>query len=208
LFLGEVLLAPATDEGATAGAAAFLFGDALVGAPAAGAESCFLTGMAAPAFRFFSTTSWCCCSAAMRSNSSLSFLVRLFQALVDDDVDLDRSDESEGEEEWDYSQQAGQTVREGREVGKGDEAAWHTSRLRPRGGAMVRPNMDDRDMVARSGGGKRVMRLQRASGRGREWLRRIEENTFGSAFHTRRDASVAGRVKCGERLKPERLLRL
>jgi hypothetical protein len=63
-------------------------------------------------------------------------------------------------------------------------------------------------MVARSGGGKRVMRLQRASGRRRERLRRIEENMFGSAFHTRRDASAVGRVKCGERLKPERLLRL
>ena len=115
MFLGEVLLAPAADEGA----AAFLFSDALAGAPAAGAEACFLTGVAAPAFRFFSTTSWCCCSAEMRSNSSLSFLARLFQALVDDDVDSDGSDQSEGEEEWDYSQQAGQTVREGREVGKG-----------------------------------------------------------------------------------------
>jgi hypothetical protein len=36
-------------------------------------------------------------------------------------------------------------------------------------------------------------RLQRASGRGRERLRRIEENTIGSVFRTCRDASAAGR---------------
>jgi hypothetical protein len=71
-----------------------------------------------------------------------------------------------------------------------------------------RPNMDDGDLVARLGGGRHVTRLQRASGLGRERLCRIEENTLGSVFHTRRDASAADRVKRGGSPKPQRLLRL
>jgi hypothetical protein len=76
-----------------------------------------------------------------------------------------------------------------------------------RGRAVDGPSMGDKELGDEVG---RRQMLDKAGESERTWTNDCVElkKPFGSAFYTRHDATAARRVKCGEGLKTERLLRL